>query len=111
MIIDELRLIQDEHGYLPVEALRALSARTGTPLYHVQGVASFFPHFRLAPPPAVDLGICTDMACHLRGAGSLDRTMEARADGVRASRGGRPASCRVSGSATARPRRRSTTRS
>ena len=45
-----LRAIQEKHGYLPAGELRALSERTHAPLYQLQGVASFFPHFRLAPP-------------------------------------------------------------
>src|SRR5204863_2318263 len=42
------------------------------------GVASFFPHFRLEPPPPVDLRVCTDMSCHLLDADGLRRAVEAR---------------------------------
>ena len=51
MIIHELKTIQEEHGYLPAEALQALSRRLNVPLYRLHGVASFYPHFRLQPPP------------------------------------------------------------
>ena len=78
MIIEELRAIQRKHGYLPVEELTALSQRTQAPLYQLHGVASFFPHFRLAPPPRVEVLACSDMACHLRDADGLRRTVEAR---------------------------------
>ena len=78
MIIEELRAIQHKHGYLPVEELRALSQRTQAPLYQLHGVASFFPHFRLAPPPPVDVRVCTDMSCHLRGGDGLRRAVETR---------------------------------
>jgi len=54
-----------------------LAERLQIPLYHVQGVASFFPHFRLAPPPAVDVRVCADMTCHLRGAAALRSAVEA----------------------------------
>ena len=79
MVIEELRAIQREHGYLPQSALQALSERIQTPLYHLQGLASFFPHFRLSPPPPVDLRICSDLACHLRGADALRRSVQERA--------------------------------
>src|SRR6266704_7050679 len=79
IVIDELRAIQREHGYLPGSALQALSERIQTPLYQLQGLASFFPHFRLAPPPPVDLQICADLSCHLRGADALRRSAEERA--------------------------------
>ncbi|MBI4611633.1 MAG: NAD(P)H-dependent oxidoreductase subunit E [Candidatus Rokubacteria bacterium] len=78
VIIEELRAIQDTHGYLPAAELRALAERTQTPLYHLQGLASFYPHFRLAPPPAIDLRVCADLSCHLNGADDLRSAVEAR---------------------------------
>jgi NADH:ubiquinone oxidoreductase subunit F (NADH-binding)/NADH:ubiquinone oxidoreductase subunit E len=77
-VIDGLRDIQKQHGYLPLEELRSLSERIQTPLYHLQGVASSFPHFRLSPPPVVDVRICQDMSCHRRGADKLRHTFEGR---------------------------------
>ena len=94
IVIDELRAIQREHGYLPGSALQALSERIQTPLYQLQGLASFFPHFRLTPPPPVDVKICADLACHLRGADSLRQSAEERA--AQAGSGSvvvRPSSC------------------
>ena len=79
MVIEGLRAIQREHGYLPTEELSALAQRLSVPLYQVQGVASFYPHFRLAPPPMVEVKVCGDMSCHLRGAGALVRAAEQRA--------------------------------
>jgi NADH:ubiquinone oxidoreductase subunit F (NADH-binding)/NADH:ubiquinone oxidoreductase subunit E len=77
-IMDDLRAIQARHGYLLAQELRALAERTGTPLYHLQGVASFYPHFRLEPPPAVDVRVCTDLSCHLNGAEHLRRSVAER---------------------------------
>ena len=71
MIFDELRSIQRQQGYLPKEELRALPQRADVPLYRINSVASFYPHFHLKPQPAVRVGVCADIACHLRGAGSL----------------------------------------
>jgi NADH:ubiquinone oxidoreductase subunit F (NADH-binding)/NADH:ubiquinone oxidoreductase subunit E len=71
MIIHELHAIQNRHGYLPAAELQALSRRLNIPLHRIHGVASFYPHFRRQPPPAVDLEVCCDMACHLRGASDL----------------------------------------
>src|SRR5678815_5365897 len=78
MLIEELRSIQRQHGYLPVEELHTLSERTGAPLYQVHGLASFFPHFRLAPPAPVEVRVCSDMSCHLYDADGLRRDVEAR---------------------------------
>jgi NADH:ubiquinone oxidoreductase subunit F (NADH-binding)/NADH:ubiquinone oxidoreductase subunit E len=67
-LISELKTIQDRHGYLPEEELRAFSQRTATPLYKLQAVASFYPHFRLHPHPRLDVKVCTDLSCHIAGA-------------------------------------------
>jgi NADH:ubiquinone oxidoreductase subunit F (NADH-binding)/NADH:ubiquinone oxidoreductase subunit E len=71
MIIHELHAIQSQHGYLPAAELQALSRRLNVPLYRLHGVASFYPHFRLQPPPPVEIKVCRDFTCHLRGASDL----------------------------------------
>lgn len=77
MLIDDLKAIQHKHGYLPENELKALSDRTNTPMYEIFGVADFYPHFRLTPPPDVSIRVCTDMSCHLNGAGVvLDTLLE-----------------------------------
>ncbi len=71
MIIHELHAIQEQHGYLPAEALQTLSRDINEPLYRLYGLASFYPHFRLEPPPAAQIRVCRDFSCHLRGATDL----------------------------------------
>ena len=80
MIIQELNLIQKTHSYLPADALQDLSRRLNVPLYRLHGLASFYPHFRLQPPPEVDLRVCRDMACALRGADDLQAIARTAAD-------------------------------
>jgi NADH:ubiquinone oxidoreductase subunit F (NADH-binding)/NADH:ubiquinone oxidoreductase subunit E len=71
MIVQEFHHIQQRLGYLPESELRALAERMQTPLYKLQEVSSFFPHFRRTPPPEVEVKVCRDMACHLRGSCEL----------------------------------------
>src|ERR1700733_6230342 len=70
-IVPALRKIQKQFGYLTPEALRGFSTKSKIPLYQLQAVASFFPHFRLTPPPTVTLSICRDMACRMAGSGRM----------------------------------------
>jgi formate dehydrogenase beta subunit len=78
LIFDGLREIQHRFGYLPAEELKHLAAKIDVPLYRLHGAASFYPHFRLTPPPKADVCVCQDMSCHLRGADSLRASLEDR---------------------------------
>jgi formate dehydrogenase beta subunit len=84
VIFDELRAIQLRHGYLPKAELESLSQRTQTPLYQLHSVASFYPHFHLAPPANAEVLVCADMSCRLNGA------CELRAELLRRFAGSRP---------------------
>jgi len=70
-VFDELRAIQRQFGYLPADQLHTLSATLKIPVNQIHAVASFYPHFNLAPPPKLDIRVCSDMTCHLRGACEL----------------------------------------
>ena len=82
MIFDDLRAIQLRHGFLPKAELESLSARTQTPLYQIHSVASFYPHFHLAPPARAEIRVCADMSCHLNGACELRADLERRFAGA-----------------------------
>jgi NADH:ubiquinone oxidoreductase subunit F (NADH-binding)/NADH:ubiquinone oxidoreductase subunit E len=80
-IFDELRSIQRTHGYLPEGELRSLADRLATPLYQLQAVASFYPHFFLRPPARAEVRVCGDMACHRNGGNDLRERLAARYQG------------------------------
>lgn len=77
MLIEELQRLQHHHGYLPRDALQELAERLKVPFFEVYGVASFYPHFRLAPPTGTTLAVCTDLSCHLAGAPAMKAALEA----------------------------------
>jgi formate dehydrogenase beta subunit len=86
MIVQELHKIQHDWGYLPREQLLALVERLNagktdrreeTKLYQLHQIASFFPHFRLEPPPVVEVRVCRDMACFMHGGPEYRAKLEA----------------------------------
>jgi NADH:ubiquinone oxidoreductase subunit F (NADH-binding)/NADH:ubiquinone oxidoreductase subunit E len=80
-IFDELRGIQRAHGYLPEGELRALAERLEIPLFRLQAVASFYPHFFLKPPARAEVRVCGDMACHRHGANAMRERLSSRYQG------------------------------
>ncbi len=74
--IEELYALQESTGYLSEQDLRALSKKLRVPLYELEGISSFYPHFRRTPPPAYRVGACRDLACYLRDGGRALRKLE-----------------------------------
>lgn len=70
-LIHELERLQEERGYLADDALRDLSHSLGTPLYRLQELVSFYPHFRTSPAAPITVAVCRDMSCHLGGCEGL----------------------------------------
>jgi formate dehydrogenase beta subunit len=66
-LIPELNAIQSRLGWLPREELVALARRMRRPLYEIEGLVSFYPHFRTEAPPKVALHACRDLSCWLAG--------------------------------------------
>ncbi len=76
-LIPALNAIQERAGWLPREELVALSRDVRRPLYEIEGLVSFYPHFRTEPPKGTEIRVCHDLSCWLRGA-------DARIDAIRA---------------------------
>ncbi len=71
VLVPTLQRIQEEYGHLERSALQRYAQESGVPLYRIQEVASFFPHFRLSPARRIVLRICRDMACSMAGSAEL----------------------------------------
>jgi formate dehydrogenase beta subunit len=67
-LIPALNAIQERVGWLPREELVTLSREVRRPLYEIEGLVSFYPHFRTEAPKKVELRVCHDLSCWLRGA-------------------------------------------
>ncbi|MGB3438695.1 MAG: NAD(P)H-dependent oxidoreductase subunit E [Actinophytocola sp.] len=66
-LIPALNAIQARLGWLPREELEELAREVRRPRYEIEGIVSFYPHFRTTPPPKVALHVCHDLSCWLRG--------------------------------------------
>ena len=71
MLIPMMQDLQAEHGYLPAEELRRLSAHLNIALSRIYSVATFYASFRLAPKGRHEVTLCMGTVCHLKGAGRI----------------------------------------
>jgi NADH:ubiquinone oxidoreductase subunit F (NADH-binding)/NADH:ubiquinone oxidoreductase subunit E len=76
MLLQALADIQARHGYLPAAELRRLAAERQVPLYRLEELASYYPWFRRQPPADLEVGVCRDLVCHLRGSPALRQQLE-----------------------------------
>jgi NADH:ubiquinone oxidoreductase subunit E len=70
-LVEALQDIQDEHGYISEDAMRAVSEELDVPLIEVYCVANFYKAFSLSPRGQHIVTICMGTACHVRGAPRL----------------------------------------
>jgi NADH-quinone oxidoreductase subunit E len=62
-----LERLQAKYGYLPEEALRIISDKTGKSLVDIYGVATFYGSFSLKPRGKHLCSVCLGTACHVSG--------------------------------------------
>jgi len=67
-LVEVLQDVQEAFGYVPQEAMTAVSRELGVPLIEVSRVAHFYKAFSLRPRGRHVVTVCTGTACHVRGA-------------------------------------------
>ena len=75
-LIQVLLEIQNEHHWLPKEALERVSEKLSVPLTRIQHIATFYKAFSLVPKGRHKIHICMGTACHVRGATRILDTVE-----------------------------------
>ena len=76
-LLRELSDLQEEHGYLSDAILQDLAQRRRVPLYHLEGLVSFYPLFRRTPPARFTIHVCRDVTCAMRGCQSQTEQLAA----------------------------------
>ncbi|MEM3086331.1 MAG: NADH-ubiquinone oxidoreductase-F iron-sulfur binding region domain-containing protein [Halobacteria archaeon] len=82
LLLDLLHSLQERFGFLPRDALEALSAEARFPREQLFGTASFYANFRFSPPPRVVMKVCGSLSCHLAGCDAVRRAAEALGSGA-----------------------------
>ena len=77
-LIPALNSIQERRGWLPREELEALAREVHRPLYEIEGLISFYPHFRTDEPKQIALHACHDLPCWLQGSDATIAELRAR---------------------------------
>lgn len=66
-LIAILQATQETYGYLPMDVMEHIAARTNTPIATIVGVATFYAQFRLEPVGRYLIMLCQGTACHVNG--------------------------------------------
>jgi NADH-quinone oxidoreductase subunit E len=75
-LIPALHKVQDDLGWMPVEAMDWVADKLGLPRVRVYGVTSYYTMFRREQPGKHRLEICTNLSCSLMGAEHLRDYLE-----------------------------------
>ncbi|MEN3010929.1 MAG: NAD(P)H-dependent oxidoreductase subunit E, partial [Candidatus Bipolaricaulaceae bacterium] len=68
-VIPLLQLVQEQEGYIPPKAVRALARRVGAPEARIYGAGAFCARLRVRPRGGLPIRPCQGMARSLQGAG------------------------------------------
>ncbi len=74
-LLRELLDLQHQHGHLADEHLETLARSRDVPLYQLEGLVSFYTHFRRTPPPQRHIAVCRDVVCRMQGCEQLTRDL------------------------------------
>lgn len=73
--------LQHKRGHLDEETLTQLAEQYNLPLYHLQGLVSFYTSFRTSPPKKFTVQVCRDISCQLSGCQQLVDDVQMAANG------------------------------
>jgi len=74
-LIAILQKTQDIYGYLSLDAINYISAKTGIPPAKIFGVATFYAQFRLEAIGTYLIMLCQGTACHVNGSFSIEEAV------------------------------------
>lgn len=75
-LITILQKAQELYGYLPVDLLAYIAARTGIKPAKVLGVVTFYTQFRTTPVGKNLILLCQGTACHVNGSAAIEEAIK-----------------------------------
>jgi NADH-quinone oxidoreductase subunit E len=75
-LLEALHRIQHRYGYVPQEAIPAVSRHLRLPRARVYGALTYFSEFRQTPPPETTISWCSGPACFIKGGGNIREVLE-----------------------------------
>jgi NADH-quinone oxidoreductase subunit E len=79
-LIHILHKIHEEYGYIPPEAINAISKHLNISESEIYGVLTFYKAFSLTPRGEHIVTVCMGTACHVRGGPQIVEEMERNLD-------------------------------
>ncbi|MDR9459106.1 MAG: NADH-quinone oxidoreductase subunit NuoE [Dehalococcoidia bacterium] len=79
-LIPLLQEVQDEIGYIPLEAIEPIARGTGLFPTQVQGVITFYEQFHTTPRGKNIVRVCRGTACHVRGGRTILKIVKQNLD-------------------------------
>ena len=70
-LVQVLTIIQEEHGYLPVDVQKLVAEQMHVPLSRVFEVTSFYSRFTTEQKGKYEISVCLGTACYIKGAQSI----------------------------------------
>lgn len=77
-LLQALRIVQDEHGWLSEENMQLVAEYLGVPHIAAFEVASFYNMYNLKPVGKHSIGVCNSIACMLSGSEKIMHHLETR---------------------------------
>jgi NADH-quinone oxidoreductase subunit E len=75
-LITILQNTQDIYGYLPKEAIKLISEKTGIATSEIMGVGTFYTQFRFEPVGKYLIMLCQGTACHVNSSELILQTIK-----------------------------------
>jgi NADH-quinone oxidoreductase subunit E len=76
LVLPVLWMVQEEHGYISIDAMKYVAQLLNVPYSHIYGVVTFYTMFHAKPIGKYHIEVCTNISCKLRGSAKIVQRLE-----------------------------------